>query len=321
MKGLKRFMAAEPSVPVAAAVLLIIVAIWVVMTPNLNIVSITYSVASKLPLVLVAMAEAVVIMSKGIDLSVGAVLTVVNVMVATGGMPGHNFALWLIGAMLVATAAGAINGLLVALFNIPSLVVTLATQTILFGVALYIMPTPTGEIPQWFANIPLLAVGPIPMAIVLLIGLPIVLWWPLKRSKFGPALYAVGSDVEAAYANGIPVKRTLVRAYALSGFFSGVGGLLVTINAGSGDPNIGMPYVMNAIAAAVIGGVALLGGRGTIVGTVLGALILSYINNLLFSIGVSTYWQYVVAGSVLILALAIPLLIKTISNARQRRLA
>jgi ribose transport system permease protein len=144
------------------------------------------------------------------------------------------------------------------------------------------------------------------VVVLLIAAVPVLLWWPLRRSRFGTALYAVGNDEAAAFTSGVRVRSVKIRAYVLAAFFAALGGIFISMNAGSGDPGIGSAYTLNAIAAAVIGGVALSGGRGTIAGPVAGALVLSFINNLLFSLGVNTYYQYLVTGVLLIAALAIP---------------
>jgi ribose transport system permease protein len=272
----------------------------------MGIVSFTNTFAQKLPLVMAAIGAAVVIISRGIDLSIGATLTLVNVIIAQGSITGGSLALWIVIAVAAALVAGLVNGLFVAVFQLPALIVTLATSSVLFGVALYILPNPGGELPASFTNTTLLLLGPVPVVVLLIAAVPVLLWWPLRRSRFGTALYAVGNDEAAAFTSGVRVRSVKIRAYVLAAFFAALGGIFISMNAGSGDPAIGSAYTLNAIAAAVIGGVALSGGRGTIAGPVAGALVLSFINNLLFSLGVNTYYQYLVTGVLLIAALAIP---------------
>lgn len=314
--ALTRYLRRDPATPVAYAVLAVILVAWVAATPNLGIVSVTNTFAQKLPLAMAAIGATIVIIARGIDLSIGATLTLVNVIIAHGSTAGGGLALWIVVAVAAALAAGLLNGVLVALFDLPALIVTLATSSVLFGVALYILPTPGGELPESFTNTTLLLVGPVPAVVLLLVLVPAVLWWPVRRSRFGTELYAVGNDEAAAFTSGVKVASVKVRAYVLAAFFAALGGIFVTMNAGSGDPGIGTPYTLNAIAAAVIGGVALSGGRGTVAGPIAGALVLSFINNLLFSLGVNTYYQYLVTGVLLIGALGIPY---AVGRLRQRR--
>lgn len=302
----------EPAVLAAYAVLAIILIWWFATTPNVSLTSITVSLGSKLPLVLVAIGATIVIIARGIDLSVGGTLALTNVIIAGGTAADGNLVPWIVVALVVAVLVGALNGFLVGFLGLPSLVVTLATQSILVGVALYVLPIPGGSVPSWFSNISLSLVGPIPLVLLVMIVLPIVIWYPIRRSRFGTSLYAVGNDPAAAFVVGLKVGRTTVMAFILSAIFACLGGIFLTMNTASGDPNIGTPYTLNSIAAAVLGGVLLAGGRGTAAGAIAGALTLSFINNLLFSLGISTYWQYVVTGTLLVAVLALPPLFRLI---------
>lgn len=307
------FLRREPAVAVAYVVLAAIVIGWAVSVPQLGILPVTNTLAQKLPIVCVTIGAAIVLLSRGVDLSVGATLTVVNVVIAKGADATGNVWFWIIIAFGVALLAGLANGLLVSVYRLSPLIVTLATSSVLFGVALYVMPIPGGSTPDWFTRLPLQLVGPVPVVALLIVLIPVVLWWPIKRSPFGTALYAVGNDETAAFTAGIRVRATITSAYVLSAFFAAVGGVFLAMNAGSGDANIGIPYTLNAIAGAVIGGVALSGGRGAICGAVAGALIMSFLNNLLFALGVNTYWQFVVTGVLLLLALSVPLVLRHVS--------
>jgi len=141
---------------------------------------------------------------------------------------------------------------------------------------------------------------------------PIMIWYPVRRSRLGTSLYAVGNDPASAYVVGIKVGRVTIAAFVLSALFAALGGVVLTMGIASGDPNIGTPYTLNSITAAVLGGALLSGGRGTIAGTVAGALTLSFISNLLFSLGINSYWQFVVTGALLVAVLALPPVIRRI---------
>ena len=317
MRTARNYLRREPSVLAAWVVLALIVGIWLAGTSNLSVLSVTIMIGQKVPLVLASIGAAIVIMSRGIDLSVGAVLTVVNTIIAAGTAAHGNSVVWIGVGMGVALAAGAINGLCVAWLRLPPLIVTLAVQSILLGVALYVLPTPGGKVDGWLKDLPLLLVGPVPLMLLIVIAVPLVTWYPLRRSRFGSALLSSGADEGAAYASGINVKKTVVSSYMLSAFFAGLAGVIMSMNTGSGDPTIGVPFTLNTIAAAVVGGVSLAGGRGTIAGPIAGALVVSFIGNLLFSMGVNSYWQYVVTGAVLIVAIAIPAGLRAIRAGRQ----
>ncbi len=319
MNAVRQYVRREPAVPVAYVVLVVIVATWVAVTPHLTTLSLTTTISQKLPLVLVAIGEMVVIVSRGIDLSVGGTVTLANVIVAAGSARFGNTALWVVVALVVVAVAGMLNGVLVGWLGLPALVVTLATQSVLLGVALYVLPNPGGHVDAWFARLPRLLIGPVPLMAILLVVVPLVVWLPLRRSRFGTALYAVGNDSSAAFVSGIDVRRTTVTAYGLSGVFAGLAGVVLAMNTGSGDATIGVSFTLNAIAAAVIGGVLLSGGRGTVTGTVAGALVLSFISNLLFGLGINAYWQYVVTGAILVVALAVPFLLGRANRRRSQR--
>ncbi|NQX13858.1 ABC transporter permease [Microbacteriaceae bacterium VKM Ac-2855] len=311
----------EPAVLIAYAALAITVIAWASLVPQLTLLSVTNSIGQKLPIVCVTIGVAIVLISRGVDLSVGAILTLANVIVAKGSEATGQIGLWILVAFIAAGLAGALNGILISVVRLSPLIVTLGTSSVLFGVSLYIAPVPGGSAPDWFSGIPLLLVGPIPLVVLLLILIPVVLWWPLKRSRYGTALYAVGNDEGAAFTAGVDVRSTLTWAYVLSALFSALGGVILTMNAGSGDANIGASYTLTAVAGAAVGGVALSGGRGTVVGAVAGALILSFLNNLLFTMGINTYWQYVATGVLLLLALSIPLGLGAVRKILERKRA
>jgi len=316
MRSVRTYLRREPSVPAAWAVLLVIVLIWLAGS-SVSVLSVTIMIGQKVPLVLASIGAAIVIMSRGIDLSVGAVLTVVNTIIAAGTAAFGNSLAWIGVGLAVALVAGLVNGLCVAWLRLPPLIVTLAVQSILLGVALYVLPTPGGAVDAWLKDLPLVLVGPFPLMLLIVVAAPLLIWYPLRRSRFGTALLSSGADESAAYASGINVRRTVVSSYVLSALFAGLAGIVMSMNTGSGDPTIGVPFTMNTIAAAVVGGVSLAGGRGTIAGPIAGALVVSFIGNLLFSMGVNSYWQYVVTGAVLIVAIAIPAGLRAIRAGRQ----
>jgi ribose transport system permease protein len=314
---LRLYLRREPQVIAAYAVLVAVLAWWFLTTPNISLASLTISLGAKLPLVMVAIGATIVIITKGIDLSVGGTLALANVIIARGSEATGDATVWILVALAAAALVGAINGVLVGLLRLPSLIVTLAMQSLLLGIALYILPTPGGDVPAWFTALSVTLVGPIPLVLLLLVLIPVVVWYPIRRSRFGTALYAIGADPAAGYVAGLKVPRITVGAFVLSALFAGLGGVLLTTVTGSGDPNIGSPYTLNSIAAAVLGGVLLSGGRGTIAGAVAGALTLSFISNLLFSLGISTYWQYVVTGALLVAVLALPPLTRKLRIRRE----
>jgi len=310
--ALIRYFRREPGCLIAYVVLTVVVGVWLWLTPSMSLGSFTNTIGQKIPLAMVAIGATVVIVTRGIDLSVGGILALVNVIIAKGALADGNVIMWTSVALIAAILVGVVNGVLVAYAKLPALIVTLATLSILSGIALYILPTPGGGVPVWFSDIPLTLIGPIPLAVILLVAVPAMIWLPIRKSRLGTAMFAVGNDEAAAFVSGIKVQSTTAFAYVLSGLFSGIGGVFITMITVSGDPNIGVPFTLNSIAAAVLGGAALAGGRGTIAGAIAGAFILSFITNLLFSMGIESYWQYTVTGALLVAALAVPHLLGAI---------
>jgi ribose transport system permease protein len=255
-------------------------------------------------LALAAIGETLVILTGGFDLSVGAVISLVNVVLASRMQAtlGSEI-LWGLAGLGIGAVVGAFNGLFVAWLRLQPIVVTLATMFIVQGATLLVMEKPGGQIPQDFAAfftgnaIP----GMVPAALAVLI-VTLLLWAGLRHSRFGTALYAVGSDKDAANAAGIAVPRTEFLAYALAGLVYGAAGVFVSAQTGSGDPLVGNPLLLQVFAAVVIGGTALGGGRGGCLGSAIGAYSLMLVVNILLILNVSAYYSTVVEGAILVFA-------------------
>jgi ribose transport system permease protein len=251
---------------------------------------------------LAAVGETVVVMTGGFDLSVGAALSVVNVVLATHawGSTAGQLAMIPVGVG-VGVGIGTVNGLLVAVLRIPSIAATLATSFFWGGVALLILSQPGGAIPFDFVTWFTADWGSIPSATAILL-FAATAWLVLKRTRFGRAVYAIGGNRTAAAVNGIHVRRTLIGAYAVSGFFYGLAGVFLSAESASGDPNIGAPVLLTVFAAVVVGGTPFGGGRGDALGSIAGAFILTLIANVLFALGVSSFYTNIFNGAVLVLA-------------------
>ncbi|MBE3574468.1 MAG: ABC transporter permease [Firmicutes bacterium] len=258
-----------------------------------------------LPLIFAGMAQTVAVLVKGIDLSVGSAISLVTVIAATLMQDSWTSIVAVTAlSLLIGLLIGAVNGGLVVIGRLQAIIVTLATSSILSGIALFIMPQPGGSIPGVFAQLVGGSVGPVPLSLLVL-GLVIaVIWLPFRNSRFGQGVYAVGGNEQAAYYSGISVKWVTCSAYIMSGLLAALAGLALAAQALSGDPTIGAPYTLNSIAAVVLGGTSLAGGRGGIAGSIAGALVLSIIVDILFFLGVSAYYQYIFSGLIVIIALA-----------------
>jgi ribose transport system permease protein len=267
--------------------------------------SITNLIGMALPLVFVSMAQTMVTLIKGIDLSVGPTVSLITVFCASlMSADGHNTAIILIGALLVGALVGAINGGLVVLGRLQPFIVTLAMSSLLTGISLFILPQPGGVVPGDLNWLVTGAVGFVPVPFLILLGAGVALWPPLRRSPFGQGLYAIGGNESGAYFSGVHIKRITWMAFIVSGLLAAIGGILLTAQALSGDPLIGAPYTLNSIAAVVLGGTSPTGGKGGVPGSIAGALVLTIIVNILFFLGVSAYYQYVFSGLIVIIALA-----------------
>jgi ribose transport system permease protein len=255
-----------------------------------------------LPLALVAVGETFVILTNGIDLSVGAIVSLSNVTVASLTAHGHGTS-GVVVAVAVGAAAGLANGLIVSYLRIAPLIATLATSSIFIGFALMILESPGGEVPVWLPEWTSGQQGEIPIAAIWLLLLIAVGWILLRRSPFGINLQALGGSESASRSAGIRVTRVRILAYVAAGVCSGLAGVVLAGLTYSGDPTIGNIYLLDGIAAVVIGGTSLSGGVGTIPGTIFGAIALSLLSAVLLVSGVSTNYQYIVSGVIVIGAL------------------
>lgn len=261
------------------------------------------------PLAMAAMAQACVVLAGGIDLSVGAVITLANV-VAANWMLGATFGQALaMGLVILAGGAvlGVITAVIIGVSRIPDIIVTLATSAILGGVALKVMPTPGGGTPQGFSDFLQGDVrsSAVPVGVVVLALLVVFVWVPIRRTRPGLAIFAMGSSRSAAFLSGVHVGRTRVVAYALGGTFSALAGLVLTAQTTNGSVDSGSTYTLNSVAAIVIGGVALTGGRGGMMGPIAAAFILTLISNILGYLNVDPNYATVIQGIVVVLAVMV----------------
>ncbi len=255
---------------------------------------------------LIAVGMTYVILTGGIDLSVGAVMALSGTVAAGLMSGGMNGGLALLLCLLIGLAFGVANGAFVARAGMPPIIVTLATMGIARGLALiYTGGYPISGLPswiRWFGGGNVLGVQtPIAiMAVVYIAG-----WVLLERTPFGRYVYAIGGNETATRLSGVRVARYKLLVYALSGFTAAVAAIVLTSRLMSGQPNAGEGFELDAIAAVVLGGTSIAGGRGSLIGTLLGALLLGVLNNGLNMVGVNPYVQTVVKGGIILLAIYI----------------
>lgn len=283
--------------------LVLLVAVLSVLSPAFLSVNNLFNVLQQISvLATLAIGGTLVIISRGIDLSVGSVLAL------GGAVAGWTFAeaglpmgVAIVAGLAVGAAAGGVNGLLITYGRLPPFIATLAMLSMARGAALVITDgQPISGYPAWFR---LLATydlfGIIPISVLLVALLYVLAWLFLRYRPTGRALYAIGGNEEVARLSGINVRRAKLKVYTVSGALAAVGGLLLTARLNSAQPNAGFTLELDVIAAVVIGGASLTGGSGTVTGTLVGALIIGVIRNGLNLLGVSSFWQSIVIGAVI----------------------
>jgi ribose transport system permease protein len=268
-----------------------------------------------MPLVFAAVAQSVVVLTRGLDLSIGGMISV-SVSLAATHMAGDaaTMLLWSAVIVLVGAAGGVLNGLLVARARLQPILVTLATLSIYQGVAIKILPQPGGKIPEAYTNA--LTNPNAPTALIYL-AIVLALWFAFRRTSFGMSVYALGNDEEAARASGIHVARTTVAAYVVSGAFAAIAGLFLGATTTSGDATGGDVYVLTSIAAVVLGGVNFFGGRGSAVGAICGAFALTLVVNVLFFAHIDPLYQSFYQGLFLIVAVVLGTLVGRLARGRR----
>jgi simple sugar transport system permease protein/ribose transport system permease protein len=260
-------------------------------------------------LAFVAMAQCFVVITAGIDLSVGMILILCNCLASwlVVGTPLQT-GLGVVAVLLTGLACGLLNGLVIIFGRLQPIVTTIATSAVFYGLALLLRPTPGGSVNEDLADaFTSKLFGVIPASLVVLALVVLIIWVPFSRSVLGRTAYAVGSAENAAYMSAMPVKRAKLAAYALAGLLSAIGGLYLTFFSYTGEAAFasGNAYTLYSIAAVVLGGVSLAGGKGSAVGAVFGALAFRTIGDLLFVFDLDPLWQPLFQGVVLMLAVSI----------------
>jgi ribose transport system permease protein len=286
-------------------VLLIIAYAWALAPVAFTAFDLGSIVIGALPLAFAAMAQAVIVISGGIDLSLGVMVAVINVIAASlMENVGLGTALLIaVGLMLVGALMGAINGGLCVISGVPDIVVTLAMSFVWGGVALVIMRTPGGGAPDGFQA---LGTGTfvstwIPAGVVVIAIVFAALWVPLRWRRPGFAIYAIGSNRERAYLSGVDVARTRVLAYAVGGVFAAMGGLAATATTGIGTPYAGNFITLNSVAAVVLGGVSLAGGKGGVAGPIAAAFCLTLVPSIMVFQGIDPNYGQVIQGALIVI--------------------
>jgi len=263
----------------------------------------TSTVNNTMPLAMSALGQAIVILTRGIDLSVGGIMDFTNALAAVHMKADPvSMIVWTVLVLGAGALGGLLNGLLVGYGRLQPILVTLATLSIFQGVALRVLPEPGGAIPPGYTAA--LVNTDQPYALLYVLGAAL-LWTALRRTRIGVALYAIGNDEQSARAHGVDVVRTKVIAYTLSGMLAAAGGLCLAANATAGDATSGSGFTLTSIVAVVLGGVSLFGGRGNMIGALAGAFVTTMIVNILFFAHIDPLYQSFYEGLFLIVAVVL----------------
>jgi len=302
-------LAARRGQPVIIAALVFLALMWLnsALSPYpLSYFDLSFLASGGATTAIAAAGQSLVILSGGFDLSAGAVVSLVNAVLATSMDPEQTEAsviLWSLVGIGIGACVGAVNGFFVAVMRLQPIVVTLAVMFIVQGITLLVLASPGGFVSPSLARVYLgdTIPGLLPAPVTLLLVL-VVFWLWLKRTSFGVTLYAIGSDLDAAGTVGLQTRAVTFATYVLAGGLYGLAGVFVSAQTGSGDPLVGNSLLLPTFAAVVIGGTRLGGGKGGLVGPLLGAYVLMIVVNLLLSLNVSAYYSTIAESAVLMIA-------------------
>jgi ribose transport system permease protein len=267
-----------------------------------------------LALVWAAIGLTFVVVAGGFDLSIGSIMSLANVLAATLLGGGSADILVVLAILGVGAFAGFANGFLVAVVGIQSIIVTLAAMFIWFGVALLIMPQPGGVIPDYFSDLFGGKIGDsIPVAAIWIAAILIAIAI-FRQTSAWSVLFAIGGDDVSARRSGVRDVRARLLAYLAAGVCYAMAGLSLSAQSTGGDANIGTPFLLTTFAAVILGGTPLGGGRGTFLGSVFGAFVVATLGSVLLSLSVTSYWTDIIQGTVLIVAVMVPIAAMSLSR-------
>ena len=301
------FRARESGIVVVLAVFVAITAL--VQHRFLNVANIQFVLVDTTVFALLAVGETMVVLSRNVDLSIGSVVGLSAYLSTSlfGQHPGIPIVVAFLAGLGIGLACGVANGIMVAAGQVPSLVVTLATLYIIRGIVILIVggkEVVASSLPGAFLQIPKATVGGIPVVAIVIAAVVGIAAYYLRTFRSGRDLYAIGSNPPAARLAGIPVRRRVFTAFAVSGAIAGLAGVLWGAQYGTINSNAGTGYELQVVSAVVVGGVAIFGGSGSVIGAALGALLLATISSALYVLGISPFWDQAIWGLLLIVAIA-----------------
>lgn len=261
--------------------------------------------------ILIAYGEMLLIISGFLDLSVGSVLALAGVFSVSVYKSTGSMAMALIAALVTGIVCNLINAVFVGHFNVPAFIATLGMQQAARGLALYF--TGGQNILQLgkFVKIGQGMVGPVPVPVIIVIGVTVVVWYLVNNTRYGRSLYAIGGSRPAAEASGINAKKSIYISYILNGIMVGLAGMIFMARNNAGLPNGAVGYEMTGLTAAIVGGTSFTGGIGTVSGTIAGAFIIGFLENVMNLLGVNSYIQQIIEGAIIVLAVAFDVVSKS----------
>ena len=261
--------------------------------------------------ILIAYGEMLLIISGFLDLSVGSVLALAGVFSVSVFKSTQSMALALLAALLTGVVCNIINAVFVGQFNVSAFIATLGMQQAARGLALYF--TGGQNILQLgkFVKIGQGMAGPVPVPVIIVIGVTVVVWYLVNNTRYGRSLYAIGGSRAAAEASGINARRSIYISYILNGLMVGLAGMIFMARNNAGLPNGAVGYEMTGLTAAIVGGTSFTGGIGTVSGTIAGAFIIGFLENVMNLLGVNAYIQQIIEGAIIVLAVAFDVVSKS----------
>lgn len=295
---------------IVAVLALLVLVTYAIQSRFLDLSNVQFILVDTTVFALLAVGETMVVLTRNVDLSIGSVLGLSAFLSADlfGSHPGIPIPLVFLAGLGIGLACGAAVGLLTVVGQVPSLVVTLAALYVIRGIDVLIVgggQVVASSLPNSFLDIPRKTVGGIPVLAIAVAGVVAVAAYYLRSYRSGRELYAIGSNPEAARLAGIPAGRRVFTAFLVSGACAGVAGVLDAARYGTIDSTAGSGYELQVIAAVVVGGVAIFGGSGSVVGAAVGALLLNTILSALYVLGVSPFWNQAIAGALLLAAITL----------------
>jgi len=283
----------------AALLLILLLAILGVSSPHaLSSTNLINILNQQVSLILVTLGQVMVILTAGLDLSVGSVVSMTTAIVS------HDMPYAVPLAVAAALTVGAVNATGILRFRIHPILMTLSTMTAVQGVTLFIRPIPGGRVPDWMATYASSSVAGLPLPVILAACLAVLVSIVITRSRFGLHLLATGGSAQNASLSGVNTRRVIFVAYLLASLFACLAGLNLAARLTSGDPLVGSAFAIDSIAATALGGTQLSGGLGGVTGPIMGGLFLALLGNGLNLLNVSTYYQMIAKGLLLILAVS-----------------